>query len=310
MIQLFQTHKNQLHEVDKLEEGVWVNIVDPSYEERSWIEQNSPLVAEYLSDSLDIDELSRVEKEDDYLLVVIRLPHFRGVEHDSPFTTIPLLIILTEQNFYTICKEENVILQEFIRERIKGFSTAKKNKFLLQLMFKAAGKYLLHLRNINKIVERLEDELESSLRNREIFELLKYEKALIYYMTALQANGAMMERLRRLRIFSAFEDDEDLLEDVMIENQQAIQMTNITTRVLGQMMEAYSSVINNNMNNVMKTLTFVTICLAIPTLFASLYGMNVPLPYAETPAAFWVLVVVSVVLVSVVYLGFKRMRWF
>lgn len=310
MIQLLQTHKNQLHEVENLEEGVWVNIVDPSYEERSWIEKNSPLVAEYLSDSLDIDELSRVEKEDDYLLVVIRLPHFRGVEHDSPFTTIPLLIILTEQNFYTICKEENVILQEFIRERIKGFSTAKKNKFLLQLMFKAAGKYLLHLRNINKIVERLEDELESSLRNREIFELLKYEKALIYYMTALQANGAMMERLRRLRIFAAFEEDEDLLEEVMIENQQAIQMTNITTRVLGQMMEAYSSVINNNMNNVMKTLTFVTICLAIPTLFASLYGMNVPLPYAETPAAFWVLVVVSVALVSVVYLGFKRMRWF
>ncbi len=310
MIQLFQTQKTQLQEVEHLADGVWINIVDPTYEERSWIEENSPLVAEYLSDSLDLDELSRVEKEDDYLLVVIRLPHFRGVEHDSPFTTIPLLIILTDLNIYTICKEENVILQEFIRERIKGFSTAKKNKFLLQLMFKTAGKYLLHLRNINKIVERLEDELESSLRNREIFELLKYEKALIYYMTALQANGAMMERLRRLHIFTAFEEDEDLLEEVMIENQQAIQMTNITTRVLGQMMEAYSSVINNNMNNVMKTLTFVTICLAIPTLFASLYGMNVPLPFADTPAAFWALVAVSLLLVTVVYVLFKRMRWF
>jgi len=310
MIQLFQTQKTQLQEVEQLADGVWINIVDPTYEERSWIEENSPLVAEYLSDSLDLDELSRVEKEDDYLLVVIRLPHFRGVEHDSPFTTIPLLIILTEQNIYTICKEENVILQEFIRERIKGFSTAKKNKFLLQLMFKTAGKYLLHLRNINKIVERLEDELENSLRNREIFELLKYEKALIYYITALQANGAMMERLRRLRIFNAFEDDEDLLEEVMIENQQAIQMTNITTRVLGQMMEAYSSVINNNMNNVMKTLTFVTICLAIPTLFASLYGMNVPLPFAEQSAAFWVIGAMSLVLVSVVFILFKKMRWF
>jgi magnesium transporter len=310
MIQLFQTIKTQLNEVSSLAEGVWINIVDPTLEERNWIEENAPLVAEYLSDSLDLDELSRVEKEDDYLLVVIRLPHFRGVEHDSPFTTIPLLIIQTETNIFTICKEENVIIQEFIRERIKGFSTAKKNKFLLQLMFKTAGKYLLHLRNINKIVERLEDELESSLRNREIFELLKYEKALIYYMTALQANGAMMERLRRLRIFAAFEEDEDLLEEVMIENQQAIQMTNITTRVLGQMMEAYSSVINNNMNNVMKTLTFVTICLAIPTLFASLYGMNVPLPFAETTTAFWFILTLSASLVLVVFFMFRRLRWF
>jgi magnesium transporter len=310
MIQLFQTIKTQLNEVSTLAEGVWINIVDPTLEERNWIEENAPLVAEYLSDSLDLDELSRVEKEDDYLLVVIRLPHFRGVEHDSPFTTIPLLIIQTETNIFTICKEENVIIQEFIRERIKGFSTAKKNKFLLQLMFKTAGKYLLHLRNINKIVERLEDELESSLRNREIFELLKYEKALIYYMTALQANGAMMERLRRLRIFAAFEEDEDLLEEVMIENQQAIQMTNITTRVLGQMMEAYSSVINNNMNNVMKTLTFVTICLAIPTLFASLYGMNVPLPFAETTTAFWFILTLSASLVLVVFFMFRRLRWF
>ena len=130
------------------------------------------------------------------------------------------MIFLTDTLTITICKEENVIIQEFIKERVKGFSTGKKNKFLLQLMLKTASKYLLHLRNINKIVEKLEDELESSLRNREIMELLKYEKALIYYTTALQANGAMMERLRRLRIFSAWEDDEDLLEDVMIENQQ------------------------------------------------------------------------------------------
>jgi magnesium transporter len=310
MIQLFQTSKSQLYEVEALGDSTWVNIVDPTFEEREWIEKNCPLVLEYLTDSLDIDELSRVEKEDDYLLVVIRLPHFRGVEHDTPFTTIPLMIFLTDSMTITICKEENVIIQEFIKERVKGFSTGKKNKFLLQLMLKTASKYLLHLRNINKIVERLEDELESSLRNREIMELLKYEKALIYYTTALQANGAMMERLRRLRIFAAWEEDDDLLEDVMIENQQAIQMTNISIRVLGQMMEAYSSVINNNMNNVMKTLTFVTICLAIPTLFASLYGMNIPLPGQESGNAFYVVLGSSSLIIAGVYALFKRVRWF
>ena len=310
MIQLFQTQQSKLQEVELLHEGDWVNVVDPTYEERTWLEQNCPFVLDYLTDSLDSDELARVEKEDDYLLVVIRLPHFRGVEHDTPFNTLPLLVFLTEQHFITLCKEENVIIQEFIRERVRGFNTAKRNRFLLQLMLKTAGKFLVHLRNINKIVEQLEDELENSLRNREIMELLRYEKALIYYTTALQSNGAMMERLRRLRIFSAFEEDEDLLEDVLIENQQAIEMTGVSVRVLGQMMEAYSSIINNNMNNVMKTLTLVTIGLAIPTLFASLYGMNVRLPMQNSSLAFGMVILSSFAIMALVYWFFRRIRWF
>lgn len=310
MIQLFQTKHTQLAEIDNIQEGCWINIVDPNLEERQWIMENNALIAEYLSDSLDTDELSRVEKEEDYLLIVLRLPHFRGIEHDVPFTTIPLLILLTDQIFVTVCKEENVIIQEFIRERIKGFSTSKRYKFLLQIMMKTATRYLLHLRNINKIVERLEDELENSLRNKELIELLKYEKALIYYTNALKNNETMLERMRRMRVFNAFEEDEEFLEEVIIENRQAIEMTSITQRILAQMMNAYSSVINNNMNNIMKTLTLVTICIAIPNLFASFYGMNVNLPASEYPHIFYVVMGVSFLLIMGLFVFIKRKNWF
>jgi len=309
MIQLFQTNDQGLRSIEQVENGCWINIVEPNDHDKAWLEEHCPLAVEYLTDSLDQDELSRVEKESDYLLVVLRIPHFRGMEYDIPFITLPLLIMQTEQFTITLCKDENAILQEFIRDRVRGFTTNKKDTFLLQILLKTATKFLTHLRNINKVVEKLEDELENSLKNKEIVGLLQYEKTLIYYTTALQTNGTMMERLRRLRHFS-YEEDVDLLEDVQIENQQALQMTTVSIRIMGQMMEAFSSVINNNMNNVMKTLTFVTICLAIPTLFASLYGMNIPLPYAQTETAFWGLLGLSGAMISVVFLLFRRMRWF
>jgi magnesium transporter len=309
MIQLFQTIHGRLSEIPTVQNGCWINITDPDEQDKIWLEEHCPMAIEYLTDSLDQDELSRVEKEPEYLLVVLRIPHFRGMEFDLPFITLPLLLMQTESLTITLCKEENAILQEFIRERVRGFTTFKKDTFLLQVLLKSASKFLTHLRNINKVVEKLEDELENSLKNKEIVGLLQFEKALIYYTTALQSNGAMMERLRRMRHFG-YEEDQDLLEDVLIENQQALQMTTISIRIMGQMMEAFSSVINNNMNNVMKTLTFVTICLAIPTLFASLYGMNIPLPYAQTETAFWALLGLSGAMISLVFLLFRRMRWF
>ena len=311
MIQLYQTRNQKLQTIAEVEMGCWVNIIDPTLEERRWIHQHTPIVEdEYLVEALDADEQSRVEREDDYLLIVLRIPHFRGLEEDMPFTTLPLMVIVSEHNIYTICKEENAIIQEFVKQRIRGFNTTKKNKFLLQLMFKTASKYLLHLRNINKMVEKLEDELENSLRNKELMELLKYEKALIYYTASLKANEAMMQRLNRLRIFKAYEEDEELLEDVLIENSQAIEMTNITQNILTHMTEAYSSIINNNVNYVIKFLTLMTICLSIPTLITSFYGMNIPLPYQDSPNAIWVVLGISLVSIAATIYFFRRKQWF
>ena len=310
MIQIFKTTDGQLVQIKEPIEGCWINITGYSDETKDWIEQNLENVAEYLTDFQDVDEMSRIEKEDDLLNIVLRIPHFNGVDSGAPFITLPLVIISTDNYIVTACREENVIIQEFIKQRVKGFSTTRKSQFLLLLLFKTATRYLLHLRNINKIVEELEDELENSLRNKELMELLKYEKALIYYTTALKANEVMMERTKRLMVFKSFEEDEELLEDVMIENQQAIEMTNITQKVLDQMTNAYSSVINNNMNNVIKFLTFVTICISIPTLITSFYGMNIRLPGQNSNNAFYFVVGSSLVLILFTLFFFKRKKWF
>ena len=309
MIQVLLTEGGRLRELEKVQSGAWVNIIDPTQEEKEWIVANTPIEEEYLIEGLDIDEQSRVEKEDDCFIVVIRIPHFKGIEDSKPFVTIPVLVVLAQEQIYTICKEENIVVQEFIKQRVKGFSTIKKNTFLLQFMFKTASKYLLHLRNINKIVEELEDELENSLRNRELMSLLKYEKALVYYTTALRSNEAMMQRLKRMRLFSAYEEDEELLEDVLIENAQAMEMTNITQKVLVQMTNAYSSIINNNMNYVIKFLTLVTICISIPTLVASIYGMNVPVPGQESPQTIGFAIGISLFLVVLTIFFFRRKNW-
>lgn len=310
MIQIYITEKAQLKELKDIEIGSWINIIDPNPEERKWIDTTFPALSEYIIDSLDLDEQARVEREDEFTMIIMRIPHFKGIEEDDPFVTLPLLVFMMDDYFITICKEENIILQEFIKERIKGFNTFKKNTFLLQLMLKTASKFLVHLRNINKIVQKLEDELEDSLRNKELIALLRYEKALIYYTTALKSNEAMLERLRRIRLFKQYEEDEELLEDVIIDNKQAIEMVNISQKVLNQMMNAFSSVINNNMNNVMKFLTFVTICIAIPTLLASMYGMNVPLPGQNSDDAFFYMLLISSILVLIVVLYFKQKKWF
>lgn len=310
MVQIFRTDKGQLLELTEPTEGCWINITNPTAEDKTWVEANIPYLEEYIGDSLDTDEQSRVEKDEDFTVIVMRIPHFQGREFDPPFTTMPLLVFFDGKQIVTVCKEENVVIQEFLKERIKGFNTAKRNTFLLQIMFKTANKYLLHLRNINKIVDQLEDELENSLRNREIMALLRFEKVLIYYTTALRTNEAMMERLKRMRIFKEYEDDEDLLEDLLIENQQAIEMTNITRQVLSQLMNAYSSVINNNMNNVIKFLTLVTICLSVPTLITSFYGMNVHLPLQDNNNAVYIIISLCVLAVTTMAIFFYRKRWF
>jgi len=172
----------------------------------------------------------------------------------------------------TVCRYDHELLREMAAGKVRGLSTAKRNRFILQLLLNAANKYLAYLREINKIVDTLEDRLYISLRNRELLGLLRYQKSLVYFTTALKANELMMERLHRSGFFRTYPDDEDLLEDVITENQQAIEMTNIASNILSSMMDAFASIISNNMNIVMKFLAAATIIIALPTLFASFYA--------------------------------------
>jgi len=208
-----------------------------------------------------------------------------------------------------VCSFESDLIRGLTNGRVRNLSTSKRNRFLLHIFLVAAQQYLTYLRAINKTVDILEDKLQLSLRNREVLELLKYQKSLTYFTTALKANELMMARLQKSQLFRMYPDDEDLLEDALTEIGQAIEMTNISSGILSAMMDAFASIISNNLNVVMKFLASVTIILALPTLVASIYGMNVDLPLEAHPLAFWY-VLGSAVIVSIgVVAVFIRKDW-
>ncbi len=310
MIKIYQHQQGNLVELPDVVPNTWINIAEPSPSEIATICQKLPWIEEFINDPLDIDEKARIERDNELLFTLVRIPVFQGKKEEAPFITIPLGIIIYQEYIVTICKDQNVILQDFERNTVKGFSQGKRYRFLLLLLFRIAAKYLKHLREINRYVEKIEDALHSFMRNEDLIELLKYQKALVYYATALKSNQLMLKKLSRMEVFKQYEEDEELLEDVDIEFQQAIEMTNIASNILTQMTSSYASIINNNMNIVIKTLTLITIVLYIPTLIASFYGMNVPVPGADNPYSFVFILFISLLFCALVVFIFIRRKWF
>lgn len=309
MITILKSTEKGLETFTEFTGGSWINVIDPTPSEITQLSQALGISQDYITDPLDIDELARVEKEGDTTLIILRVPYYQEKDADIPYVTIPLGIILTEQYAVTVCKTENRILKELTNGR-RVISTGKRYRFVLQLLLNTANRYLLYLHEINKTVDKLEDSLQQSLRNKEVLELLKYQKSLVLFETALKSNELMMERLQRSRIFHSYPEDEDLLEDVLTENKQAIQMVGIASNILSQMMDAFASIISNNLNQVMKFLASVTIVMAIPTMIASFYGMNVNLPLVHEAYDFTIVLLVSVVLCAAVAIIFWRRDWF
>jgi magnesium transporter len=253
--------------------------------------------------------MARTEKDEGVTLVILRVPRYRGETSDIPFTTVLLGIILSDRVVVTVGSFEGDLIRGLTNGRGRNLSTSKRNRFLLHLYLVAAQQNLTHLRAINKTVEVLEDKLQLSLRNREVLELLKYQKSPTYFTTALKANELMMARLQRSRLFRMYPDDEELLDDALTEIGQAIEMTNTSSGILSQMMDAFASIISNNLNAVMKFLASVTIILALPPLVASIFGMNVELPLGAHPMAFWYVLGASVVVSVGVVVVFIRKDW-
>lgn len=297
-------------EVQNYTDGCWVNVIDPTSDEISdLVKLGIPL--DFITSPLDLDERPRSEKDDEGAqLILIKIPFFQGDERDVPYTSIPLGIILTEKYVITVCKKNNIILDELLRTRLKGFSTGKKIRFVLRVLLLSATKFLSYLREINTCVELVEDNLTASMRNKEVLELLKYQKSLVYFETALKSNELMMERLQKTPIFRRFPEDEDLLEDVLTENQQAIEMVAIAENILSSMMDAFASIISNNLNVVMKFLASVTIVLSIPTIITSFFGMNVTLPMSSQPWSYLGIISIFVALCLLVIMIFIRKDWF
>ena len=256
----------------------WVQLISPDEKEIQFIASKTGIMPDYLRAALDEEERSRIEKEDDNLLIVVDIPTVVMDDKKSycTYSTIPLGIIMRDKYFVTVCLEDSPILQEFgqASSKVKGINLSMHSKTTFQLLFAIATKYLFYLRRIDRSSQRIQADLHSSMKNKELIELLDIENSLVYFSTSLGANAAVIEKLTRTNVIKKHEEDQDLIEDVAIENNQAIEMCNIYRDILSGTMDAYASVISNNLNIVMKVLTSITLILSIPTLIASLFGMN------------------------------------
>lgn len=302
--------KTGIIEMKEATEEIWVNVIDPTEREIEVIRKlGIPL--DFITYSLDLDERSRTEKEDDgTTLILIKIPFFEGDNLDVPYSTIPLGIVFNDKLVITICKRQNAILEELLKSKNKGFSIAKRIRFILRILLLTANKFLTYLRKINEHVEMVEDKLQASMRNKEVLELLKYQKSLVYFETALKSNELTLERLQKTRLFNRYDEDEDLLEDVLTENQQAIEMVAIAENILSSTMDAFASIISNNLNVVMKFLASVTIVLSIPTIITGFFGMNVTIPFADAPWAYVAILALLVFVCILVVWIFNRKNWF
>ena len=312
MISFYKTSEHELIRLDSPVTGSWINVVDPTPEEIAYLTEELEVYPDLINYSLDLDEMARIERDEDegYTFILLRVPHFQGENVDVPYTTIPLGIIIVDGVIITVCRHETDIVKTLCNGKYRGLKTGKRYRFVLYVFLETASRYLAHLRDINKRTEALEDQLQKSTRNREVLELVKYQKSLTYFATALRSNEVMMERVQRMKLFNQYDEDADLLEDVITENQQAIQMTSIATEILSGMMDAFASIISNNLNGVMKGLAALTIILNLPTIVASFYGMNVKLPGEEHPLAFLTVIGLAIGLTAVATFIFYKRDWF
>lgn len=309
MLTIFKTTPEGLETIQSISNGCWINAIDPHPDEISRLESWG-IESELITYSLDLDEMARVERDEGYTLILLRIPFFQDENQDIPYITIPMGIVIKDNFIATICRHPNDISRILTNGKYRGFKTAKRYRFVLYVLLETATRYLAHLRDINRAVDHVEDQLQKSTRNRELLELLKYQKCLVYFTTALHSNEVMMERLQRMKMFNQYEEDEDLLEDVLTENQQAIQTTNIQTEILSSTMDAFASIISNNLNVVMKALAALTIILNLPTIIASFYGMNVALPGESHPFAFLSIIGIAFGATAVATFIFYKRDWF
>ncbi len=309
MLTIYKTTEQGLEQLESIANGAWVKAVDPTPAEIQKL-VDWGIDADYINYSLDLDEMPRMERDDDYTFILIRIPHSQP-ESDIPYTTIPLGIMIKGNIIVTICRYEKEMFKVLANGKYRLLKTGKRYRFALYIFLETATRYLAHLREINRITEVVEDQLQKSTRNREVLELLKYQKSLTYFATALRSNEVMMERVQRTQIFNYYEEDQDLLEDVLTENQQAIQMTNINTEILSSMMDAFASIISNNLNGVMKALAALTIIVSLPGTVAGFFGMNVMLPLSDThPISFAVVFGIALTLTAIATYIFYKRDWF
>ena len=309
MVNFYKSIDGRINEIEQFEQGCWINIVDPDEDEIENMVDLLSIETDFIKAALDDEETSRIEEDDNgNKLIIIDIPMAEKEEQSIVYCTVPLAFIITESSIVTVCLKENSIIKEFAAGMAKDIKANQKTRFLFQMFFKVATRYLQYLKQIDKLSGEIEKQLHKSMRNKELIQLLELEKSLVYFTTSLRGNEVTMKKLLRGRFVKLYEEDEDLLEDVLIEVGQAIEMANIYSNILSGTMDAFASIISNNLNIVMKFMTSVTIVMAVPTIISSIYGMNVDnLPYDHL---WWFPVALSVVAMGVVVYALQRKNMF
>ena len=292
MIKMYISSNNDIIETNTITDGVWINMVNPTMKEVNQIANELNIDPDFINAALDEEERSRIELDDDnnLFLILVDTPCISKHRESNIYETLPIGIISTDKAIVTVSLNDTLVLDPFIKNRVKTFYTYKKSRFILQILYKNASLYLYFLKRIDKQSNIIENELHKSMKNKELIQLLTLEKSLVYFSTSLKSNELVMEKLLRYDFIKKYEDDKELLEDTIIENKQAIEMAKIYSDILAGTMDAFASIISNNLNIVMKVLTSITIIMAVPTIIASFFGMNVPIPFNDNPLAFlWII---------------------
>ncbi|MGI5878508.1 MAG: magnesium transporter CorA family protein [Christensenellales bacterium] len=288
MLQIIKTYPEGQRQLDRIEEGCWINLSCPTAEELARVERETGVLGEFLRAALDEEERSRIEWDEDteQVLILVDIPRVEKEGGSFVYTTLPFALIHLKDYLITVSLAESSLVRSFQEGVVRGFYTNKKTRFIYQLLYHNASRYLHYLRQIDKASDRVHEELQKSYRNRELLQLMALEKSLVYFSTSLKANEMVLEKLIKVNFIQKYPDDQDLLEDVIIENKQAIEMCSIYRDILTGMMDAYASIISNNLSIVMKFLAAITIVISLPTLVTSAWGMNVRMPWGEHPWGF------------------------
>jgi len=309
MLSIYNTDlkTNKFEKIKEFRPGSWINLVNPTAEEIETVCSNLKIEDEFIKYPLDYEEQARIDIEDDMTLFVIDVPVIEETKDGKSYSTMPLgLIVVRDEYFISVSLKKNRIIEAFEKGRVKEMYTYKKTRFLIQILYLNASYYLNDLKRINKEAENTVNGLKKSMKNQDLIQLLNLENSLVYITTSLKANEIVMEKTARGKILKSYEEDDEILEDAIVENRQAIEMSKIYSEVLNGTMDAYASIISNNLNVVMKFLASITIVLSLPTLIASIWGMNVPLPFAANPYGFLIVCGISVLISIVAFVWLKK----
>lgn len=293
-----------------LEKGCWVHLQNPTREEIDGLTRRFALDPTYLPAALDIEESARLEHDLDQTLIIVDTPFLEAEGSGQVYSTLPLGIVLVDEVIITVAAQETALITDFTEERLRGLSTEKRMRFILQLLYRNASLFLSHLKQVDKASMIVQNQLEKSLRNQELLQMMKLEKSLVFFSTSLKGNEVVLEKMMRLEPIRQNPEVGDLLDDVIIENKQAIEMCTIYRDILTGTMDAFASIISNNLNIVMKVLTSLTILLSVPTLFAAFWGMNVTVPFSGSPHGFYIVLAISFVTAFFAFMLLWRKKMF